>query len=317
MFNNGITALSDETNLNKKIGKIGVGQLILKNPQIINGGQTAYTLSMLYQDVLDGKLDRDVFDKKEVLLKVITFSEESGDPNGTKLELIEAISKATNQQTTVTEADRRSNDRVQLELQELIFKELGLFYQRKAGEFGEGLRNQYIKRNQIIERELLLRLILASEGQPSQARSRGARTLFKKENFDTTLNDPSKAKEYVFAYEVYTKLSSIQGKFKKEINNRDGIVNYGHALRYGKFAVVSVIMKNYEKYKTESIEDIIESYMANWITFEEHIINLKSNNKYFREVTDPETQIKRQILNYDGYYKGTTINKQVIEFPFQ
>lgn len=317
LFNNGITALSDETNLNKKIGKIGVGQLILKNPQIINGGQTAYTLSLLYQNVLEGKLDKDIFDKKEVLLKVITFSEESSESNGSKLGLIEAISKATNQQTAVSEADRRSNDKVQLELQELIFKEFGLFYQRKAGEFGEGLRHNYIKRNQIIDRELMLRLILAREEQPSQARSRGTKTLFRKSNFDNTLNDSSKGKEYVFAYQVYTELNNVQGIFRKEANNKDGIVNYGHALRYGKFAVVSVIMKKYEEHKNGSIENIVETYLSSWITFEEHIIDLPTNKKYFREVTDPETQIKRQILNYDGYYKGTTINKQVLEFKFE
>ncbi|WP_010521252.1 AIPR family protein [Aquimarina agarivorans] len=317
LFNNGITALSDETNLNKKIGKIGVGQLILKNPQIINGGQTAYTLSLLYQDVLDGKLDKDIFDKKEVLLKVITFSEESNESNGSKLGLIEAISKATNQQTAVSEADRRSNDKVQLELQELIFKEFGLFYQRKAGEFGEGLRHNYIKRNQIIDRELMLRLILANNGQPSQARSRGTKTLFKKSNFDNTLNNSSKGKEYVFAYQVYSELNNVQGKFRKETNNKDGIVNFGHALRYGKFAVVSVIMKKYEEYKNVSIEKIVETYLSRWINFEEYIIDLPTNKKYFREVTDPETQIKRQILNYDGYYKGTTINKQALEFEFE
>ncbi len=316
LFNNGITTLSDETNLNKKIGKVGVGQLILKNPQIINGGQTAYTLSLLYADVLNGKLDENIFDKKEVLLKVITFSEEDNELNGNKLDLIEAISKATNQQTAVSEADRRSNDKVQLELQELIFNEFGLFYQRKSGEFGEGLRNNYIRRNQIIDRELMLRLILASSGQPSQARSRGAKTLFKKENFDNTLNDSKRAKEYVFAYKVYLELNAKQAKFKKEINNRDGIVNYGHSLRYGKFSVVSVVMKNYEKHKNDEIADTINFYLSKWINFEEDIIFLTINQKYFREVTDPETQITRQILNYDGYYKGTTINKQIIEFKF-
>lgn len=316
LFNNGITALSDETNLNKKIGKVGVGQLILKNPQIINGGQTAYTLSLLYEGVLNGDFNENIFDKKEVLLKVITFSEEGNETNGNKLQLIEAISKATNQQTAVSEADRRSNDKVQLELQELIFNQFGLFYQRKAGEFGEGLRHNYIKRNQIIDRELLLRLILSSIGNPSQARSRGAKTLFKKDHFDKTLNDSTKAKEYVFAYKVYLELNAIQTKFRKESNNRDGIVNYGHSLRYGKFSVVSVIMKNYKKHKTDEINDTVDFYLKKWINFEEAVISMKANQKYFSEVTDPDTQVKRQILNYDGYYKGTTINKQVLEFDF-
>lgn len=143
LFNNGITMLSDDTHLNKKIAKKETGQLIVTNPQIINGGQTAYTLSRIYEEVLNGEREAEVFSNKEVLLKVITFNEEEiGVNQERKLKLIEAISKATNQQTAVSEADRRSNDKIQIELQELIFKEYGLFYQRKAGEYGEGLRNK-------------------------------------------------------------------------------------------------------------------------------------------------------------------------------
>jgi hypothetical protein len=44
------------------------------------------------------------------------------------------ISRATNQQTAVDDADRRSNDKIQIELQKY-----GLFYERKRGEFFDGL----------------------------------------------------------------------------------------------------------------------------------------------------------------------------------
>lgn len=316
LFNNGITILSDETDLNKKIGKKGVGQLILKNPQIINGGQTAYTLSMLYADTVQGIKPEDIFDKKEVLLKVITFSNEVDENGDKKLKLIEEISKATNQQTAVSDADRRSNDKIQIDLQRLIYEKYGYFYQRKAGEFGEGLRNKYIDRSQIIDRELMLRLILAINQKPSQARRAGSKTLFKQSNFENTLNDSSRYEEYVFAFLVYNYLTEIQNKFKKEEYNKDGIINYGYSLRYGKFAVVSAILKQYSKIKDKPIETTINNTLKNWLNFEKHILNAPVNKRYFREFEDQDTGEKRQVLNFDGYYKGVSINVQIKHFDF-
>ncbi|WNV05981.1 AIPR family protein [Candidatus Methylospira mobilis] len=44
LFNNGIAMLSDETYINERIGQKRKAQLIVKNPQIINGDQTSYML---------------------------------------------------------------------------------------------------------------------------------------------------------------------------------------------------------------------------------------------------------------------------------
>ncbi len=77
--------------------------------------------------------------------------------------MIEDNSKATNQQSPVTEADRRANDKVQIELQEKIYEEFGLYYERKRGEFGDGLHHGYITRDEIIDRELFLKVCLAAQ----------------------------------------------------------------------------------------------------------------------------------------------------------
>jgi hypothetical protein len=50
LFNNGLTMLSDETYINERIGQKNKAKLTLKNPQIINGGQTAYTLSRILEE---------------------------------------------------------------------------------------------------------------------------------------------------------------------------------------------------------------------------------------------------------------------------
>lgn len=319
LFNNGITMLSDDTSLNKRIAKKETGQLVVTNPQIINGGQTAYTLSRIYEDILSGDVSETVFENKEVLLKVITFEDNSSDEKNEidKLKLIEAISKATNQQTVVSEADRRSNDKIQIELQGLIYDKYGLFYQRKAGEYGEGLRNKYINRKQIIDRELILRLALATDGKPSQARRSGEKVLFKKSNFDETLNDSSRFNEFVFAYKLYEELNVVQNSFKDNKENRDGIINYGHSLRYGKYSVISAIMNDYSKLKNEEISKIISIVLEKWVEFEDEIISKNNNSNYFREIKDIETGSIRQILNFDGYYKGRTVNQQVRDFKFK
>ena len=78
LFNNGITLLSEKTNINTEIGAKGVGQLVVTNPQIINGGQTAYTLNRIYEETKRGTRDRQVFNGKEVLLRVITIKPSKG-----------------------------------------------------------------------------------------------------------------------------------------------------------------------------------------------------------------------------------------------
>ncbi|MFK3989076.1 AIPR family protein [Psychrobacter sp. NPDC064578] len=285
------------------------------NPQIINGGQTAYTLSRIYEDVLEGKVSIDIFDSKEILLKVITFSN-NDVKDDEKIKLIEEISKATNSQTEVTEADRRSNDKVQIDLQKVIFDEYGLFYQRKSGEYGEGIKNKYIKRDQIIDRELIMRLALAVNGEPSKARRSGEKVLFKKNNFDQVLVDASKYKDYVYAFTVYTKLIAIQNNFKDHDGNKDGLVNYGYSLRFGKLSVVYAVMKSFSNHDFSKMEERIDFILSKWLGFEKYVVNLDSNKSYFREIVDQDTQEVRLISNFDGYYKGKTLNSQLEKYDF-
>lgn len=73
LFNNGVTILSDKTYLAEQIGQKNRAQLKLTNPQIINGGQTAYTLSKIYEDEINNDNPEKYFEDKEVLVKVITF----------------------------------------------------------------------------------------------------------------------------------------------------------------------------------------------------------------------------------------------------
>jgi hypothetical protein len=161
LFNNGITMLSEETNINEKIGQKNKAQLRVKNPQIINGGQTSFTLSRIYREDVDGA---DVtFRDKEVLLKIITLL---GDGSQTgKLELIDEISNATNKQTPVINADKFANETVHVELQHKVFELYGLLYERKRGEFSDGIHDGYISYSDVVERNHFWRLLYTANGK--------------------------------------------------------------------------------------------------------------------------------------------------------
>jgi hypothetical protein len=254
-------------------------------------------------------------------LKIITFGETEQGKEGDKLKLIEAISKSTNQQTPVTEADRRSNDKIQIELQKLIFDEFGYFYQRKSGEFGDGLKENYVYKSNIIERDSLMRICLACDHNPSQARRSSENILFRKGNFDSVLKNVGRYREYFFAYKAYLNINLIQKKFDNQKNNKDGIVNYGYALRYGKYAVISVVIKKFNNsWGSEEIhmyaQEYIDEVLGKWLKFEESIISKPLNSSYFRTVEDSNTNQVRQILNYDGYYKGRTVNDDLKRYSF-
>jgi len=319
LFNNGITILSDKTFYNENVGVKDRAQLTISNGQIINGGQTAYTLSLIYELYLkEGKDPKSVLIDKEVLLKVITFDKEETDTDK-KLELIEAISKATNQQTEVTESDRRSNDKIQIEIQENIFQEFGYYYERKRGEFGDGIRNKYIDRNMIINRDHFLRICLSCDSKPSQARRNSEKVNFIQSNFEAVLNNSERYREYFYAFLCYEVLDQLQSSIDRDSKNLHGQINYGNALRYGKYSVVSVASRYYDvnseaKDFYSHARETVTSVLNRWINFEKYIESLSHNRIYFTEYIDYDTQQTRIELNYTGYYKGRTLNDDLVQY---
>ena len=167
LFNNGITIISDQTDISERVGQRHKAQLLITNPQIINGGQTSYVLSKIYEDCKaagnGSSADYSVFEDKEILVKVITLSD-NGDP-ASKQFLIDEISNATNKQTPVIAADKLANDATHKQIQKILFERCGLLYERKRGEFADGLANGYISSSQIIERNHFFRLFYSVIGR--------------------------------------------------------------------------------------------------------------------------------------------------------
>lgn len=302
LFNNGITMLSDETKYSDTVGKRNIAEVLVTNPQIINGGQTAYTLSMLYEKHLQ-KGDLDVFNDKEVFLKIISFNENEGSVDD-KLKLIEDISIATNQQSPVYEADRRANDKVQVKLQELIYNDFGLFYERKRGEFGDGTRKKYIDRSKIIDREQYLRICLAVQDDPVRARSASINKFFEKRHFDTIVTELLDYRRCIYAYLAFERVSQC-------VNISSNVKNIA------RYAIACVVSHRYNENINpakfdESIDQQLKEIVNQWEDFEKFVRNDETNKKfYFREMFDQNTGEKTIDANWGAYYKGRTLNRDL------
>ena len=237
------------------------------------------------------------FEGKEVLLKAII----AGNSKNHNIKFIEEISNSTNQQSRVEEADRRSNDPIQTELQKAIYEEFGFFYERKRGEFYNGLDSKYIDKAMVIDRYDFLRSYYAFEGQPRWARQRGSETLFTEESFRSILSDAKNYRDMVFSYFLLRELYEIEKSPSKE---------WGFGLRYGKMAIIASIGLNMPKKKITKdnlhsiILEKIDEVKGKWLKFEKWIRNRKENADY---LIDEE-------FDFDNLYKGKTVTQNIIDY---
>jgi hypothetical protein len=199
LLNNGITMISDETNISEKIGQKNKAQLLVKNPQIINGGQTAYTLSRIYET--NRKDSERIFAGKEVLLKVITLAIQSPNSHTNNVKLIDQISTATNRQTAVTNSDRHSNEEGFELLQKVVFHRYGVLFERKRGEFGDGIRDGYLAVDQVLERNTFAKIYFAANGALSIGRARRAFLHLKEPSL--AAQNPNALDRFYLAYRYY------------------------------------------------------------------------------------------------------------------
>lgn len=163
ILNNGITIVSDETYVSERVGAKNKAQVEIVNPQIINGGQTAFTLGRIYEEASENDKEA-LFNGKEVVLRIITLPQI--DEN-LKRDLILNISSATNSQTAVSAIDRTASNDENRMIAEIVFKKTGLLYEPKRGEYAEALRKNYIGKDDIVERSLFTRLMHIACGRYS------------------------------------------------------------------------------------------------------------------------------------------------------
>ncbi len=306
LLNNGITIISDNVNFSDSTGKKNEGQLLLTKPQILNGGQTAFTICEIYENYLDKP--HNPLNGKEVLIRIITPIDTS---NAIDPKFIELISNATNQQNEVSEGDRRSNHIIQLELQKLFFNKFGYFYERKTGEFTEGKKNEIIRGDYIIDRFDFIKAYLAYLGESAAARRISEQDIFQEDSFYKILNDMNKHIAMFFAFLIFSKLQLKEKTFKKK---SDSIDILGYSLMYGKWAVIASIgilnlnlPDNLNKLDELADQQITER-LNRWKSFDKFIKEKNYGSKYFT---------KSGNSNYELYYKINSIDHDIREYFLQ
>lgn len=253
LYNNGITMISDDTSINERIGQKNKAQLSIKNPQIINGGQTSYILSRIYEETPVEKLE-DTFNEKEVLLKIITLIDNDSDKN--KLELIEAVSEATNKQTPVINADKFANEPIHQQIQRSLFDHFGMLYERKRGEFADGLNFGYITSNQVIERNFFLRIYFAANGDINLG---SQKKLFQKNPERKLKIDDEKIRKFYIGHHLFDELTKKLRTRKQHLNIKRIDKSY-----YGKIHLYNVL---FPESTIHDINNNINTLENAWVDF--------------------------------------------------
>jgi hypothetical protein len=298
LFNNGITMLSDETFINEKIGQKHKAQLTVKNPQIINGGQTSYTLSRIYAENIDKDVEA-IFQNKEVLVKIITLQE--NNDLASKIALINDISEATNKQTPVIKADKLSNEELQVDLQNLLFEKFGLLYERKRGEFSDGIFNGYIKEDATIERNLLYRMFYAANGKIVKAREK--KLFFKQEiSIEEFCKDDNLDNTY-FGYLCFRKMSSA-----KSVNHKSDISIYAKV-----YAMVLLFKPDKLQHYDSASGYYFQGLESKWKDFIEQNRNKVENTR--TKINKKTGEVKTyQVFDYTSWFQDPKFKDDLIDY---
>lgn len=298
ILNNGITIFADGCGVNNISGRNDEGTVTISKPQIINGGQTAYTLSLLVEE----GHDKSIFENKEVMLKIITPSTPlNPDEDNNDLKVINQISKATNQQSKINDSDMLSNDERQVELQRLLYEKFGGLYERKKGEFEEAILKKYITKENVIKREELLKSYWSFKGNPGRAKNIKSEQLFDKSVFYDIIDDLNDVDKIYLSWQLYHLLSKLERKHKRNDYNQD---KFGFALRYGKNAMIYMYA-------------LIFNLDHNFETIEQNLYQLLNNWKIFDQFATNKNSSKKDNFNIVNYYRSTLISNDIFEFHSQ
>lgn len=300
LLNNGITMVCSQYESTTRTGKNNTTKITIENPQIINGGQTAYTLSKILEN---DNVQSSKMNGKKVLMKVISIYKDDREEEEYR-KFVNKISDATNKQTKIDEADRRANSEIQLKLQNGIYEKYGLYYERKAGEFEEALSKKIISKDMVIKRDILLKAIWAYNGCCGEARNNSGDKIFNQATFNQIMDDTVNVEKAIYSYRIYQELLGLEQKHKKDDYNS---AQWGYAIRYGKFAVIAAFAVVFPYSDADvskaSIEVNMQKMLSQWTHFESHIKEKSENTRYFNTQNE-----------FDNYYKSKSVDSDIKEY---
>lgn len=169
-LNNGITILADSCSSN-------YFSLKIKNPQIINGLQTSYSIYKYFSK----KINSHETEKRKILIKIVLTNNQN---NATK------IIEASNTQNSMNWASLRANENTLVSL-ESDFKPYNIFLERRKKFYS----NQGKKSSDILAPDYIAKYyVSAYNKKPAEAKNRTIIYFREKENFDNIFNEKNKKK---------------------------------------------------------------------------------------------------------------------------
>lgn len=181
-LNNGVTIIAEEIEESSSVGKI-----LIKNPQIVNGLQTSYSIYNYFAEHPE-KLNHD---NRSVFIKMIQV-----DPDKEGIEL--DITKATNRQNEIRDKDIKANDYVQKQI-ELYFRSKSKYYQRKDKYY---TNRKYPKKDIITLFDLAKYVYTIMFKDPSFTRTNPGK-LLKEEKYKQIFRIDDHTQDYSRYYQCY------------------------------------------------------------------------------------------------------------------
>jgi len=183
-LNNGVTILADD------VSAPGGKELIIHNPEIVNGLQTSTELFRFFASESAHEDDR------SLLVRVIVPEDE---------ESRDKIIRATNSQTPIPKASLRATDSIHRDIED-YFKPRGLFYDRRKNFY----KNEGKKPADIISIPFLAQCVMAITMQkPDFARARPSTLLEDNASYEKLYNKSNDVKSYYFAALLGKKIESF------------------------------------------------------------------------------------------------------------
>lgn len=270
-LNNGVTILADD------VSAPGGKELIIHNPEIVNGLQTS---NEIYNYFSVAK-ERD--NSRSLLIRVIVpETEESRDK----------IIRATNSQTPIPKASLRATDSIHRDIEDYL-KPRGLFYDRRKNHY----KNEGKKPSEIVGLSFLAQCLMAITMQkPDFARARPSTLLEDDSSYEKLYNHSNNVKSYYIAALIGKR---IELYLKKEssltINDKNNIKFY---LAY----VIAVKITSNKFPGFRSLEEIDPSQIDNAciaeaLIFVENIYNSMGRGDKLAKGQNMVKRIKSELDN--------------------
>jgi len=234
-LNNGVTILG--TDATTPGGK----ELIVHNPQIVNGLQTSSEIHRFFTN----NPERIAIEERSVLLRVIVPEDE---------ETRDKIIRATNSQTPIPKSSLRATDNIHRNIEE-YFKSRGLFYDRRKNFY----KNEGRKPKEIISIPFLSQCLMSVLLQrPDTARARPSTLLENDDSYEKLFHENTTLNTY-FAVSSWGRAVELRLKENKKYETAENSDIKFYVLYYLACTKVNNLYPSNNKIEALDSTDLLEA----------------------------------------------------------